>query len=310
MKTIREMFESWQRNLVAAAFAVALISLAFFWGLSQLTIVFLVSFASFLAFSVMSYRKRRMWYSWDRVESAQLDEWSYIKNVLMLKRDYPLCGKPVWLIDWEGRPAILLLFATPVMALLICAMLLIVVWTIFIIIAEIYGSCLWTVGETDVPFCLSIVNDVVEDSVHPPGIAIPVAALVAATVAGIGVFLQVRQSTRSANRQKWIISIRKLMSSLIAGIPSSKWRLALARTRYRSQYVELALYLNPSENVHRAFLYALAVMYEAQEWQSCPNDKLKCFTRDSQCFASRVQGITRLANVLLKKEWEQVKRLT
>ena len=278
--------------------------------LAVLLVVGSTGVAAFLAFVSITSKSRLRWYDWhhvpsepransekchnsnscgDKANSCEDEEWCYIKRVLDLKAD-PLgndSSKSNWHVDWMWKRAAWRLGST--------------LLAVLVVLVSIFTS------ESDL--CAAVAK-----AVTVP-VAAAVTAAVTAAVAGVGIFLQVRQNTRSANRQKWINSIRKIMASLIDGIPncnSSCWERRRAWREHSRQYSELELYLNPSEKVHRAFLHMIAVMYGIKDRQDCQCKKyLKCFHRPNKCkkFARRVRGITQLSNVLLKKEWEQVKKL-
>ena len=82
----------------------------------------------------------------------------------------------------------------------------------------------------------------------------------------------------------------------------------------------LELYLNPKERVHRGFLAILRFMYgfptsdtdrEARRELCMPNSRFEHSVIDADGRLKDWQGwrlkAVRLANVLLKREWEQVK---
>ena len=259
---------------------------------------------------VMSYRPSGKWYDWRDAYSKE--EWKYIKEVLMLERDalvHPkkppsLCS--VWFKD-DGL-SLLILFLSILVAVLVFAC------------RCFNDTCRCFNDKGIIEWLLSWVPtiDVSNSGAHYVAL---VAALIAATATVITVFLTVRQNTRSTNREAWNNSVRKLMACLIAGVPRNCAELADSRKKYQLQYFKLALHLNPSEKAHRGLLYAVAVMYGAEkDWlardcpcrdaRDCPCRELASFNRPERCLERRVQGITRLSNVVFKTEWEQVKRLT
>ena len=247
------------------------------------------SLALLLLLYATSYRSSGKWYDW---QDADLDEWKYIKEILMLERDAltPPQKPPSWHSVWFKDGLGLLIF-------------------VLVVSVFMYRCCN---DEQSVIGCLlSWAPDSLVSA--DKDAALVLAALIAATATVITIFMTVRQNTRSANRQAWINSIKKLMASLIAGVPRNRAKLACARKRHQRQYFKLVLHLNPSERAHRGLLYAVAVMYGAEnDWLAgdCPSRDLASFDRRKECLERRVQGIARLSNVVLKMEWEQVKRLT
>lgn len=139
----------------------------------------------------------------------------------------------------------------------------------------------------------------------------------------IGLFYQIRLRARSANRQEWINSIRKDIGLLLQSLPppnSSVRNVEWTASKVLTHYTRLELYLNPSERVHRAFLAIILLMYGASSSSSdeevrkelrLPNARFDHNNLDEMCNARdwcelRMKAV-RLANVLLKREWEQVK---
>ena len=268
---------------------------------------------------VASYRREGKWYDWKDARSEIDDEWKYIKDILM-----PTCAQANQCADsdkqqqqkegrghyvdaldrpkppWKGKnyPGMLIL----------CVVLVIVV------LYSLYLLC-WSDKQSVIDLLLSwrpkqdgtavLTND------NGAVLGAVLVALTTAAAAVMTIFMTVRQNTRSVNRQAWINSIRELMAGLIADMPYD-CDLEGACDEHRRRYFKLALYLNPSETAHQGFLYAIAVMYGAEnDWwaRDCPRE-LKCLTRCGACLAYRRQRLTLLSNVILKIEWEQVKKLT
>ena len=249
---------------------------------------------------VTSYRRGGKWYDW---KDADLDdEWKYIKEILMLERDAlappqkPPSWHSVWCKDGLGQ----LIFWVAVIS-----------FTCRCCIDE-HSAIDWLLGWiTEAPSAGE--KETQSAGEKDSNVPVVLAALIAATATVIAIFLTVRQNTRSTNREAWNDTVRKLVAGLIAGVPRSCVELADARKRRQRQYFKLALYLNPSEKAHRGLLYAVAVMYGAEkDWlaRGCPYSELVSFNRDRGSLERRVQGITRLSNVVFKTEWEKVKRLT
>ena len=160
------------------------------------------------------------------------------------------------------------------------------------------------------------------------GLAVAGAATVIAAM--ITVFYQIRIQARSKNRQNWIISIRKEIAILMVNFPTcdaSQREIDIAQRKTRANLTRLSLYLNPDERVHRGFLAIVRFMYriDGLKEDEMPRKKLSlpesplqeqqknCEPQDicSQQEAwSTWNSITmRLANILLRREWEQVKHV-
>ena len=118
---------------------------------------------------------------------------------------------------------------------------------------------------------------------------------------------QLLVKVRSENRQKWMHSVRTLIAILIANIPDSPWgECRENKSKLQNYYTQLELYLNPMEKINLALLYLIDrayggrfgndnVFYKALEIKSA-------YFRDNER-----RGMIRLANVLLKREWERIK---
>ena len=307
------------RRIACLLFAgVVLIDLRIYLGIEYLGIekelpfVVFSSLVLLLLLYATSYRSSGKWYDW---KDADLDEWKYIKEILMLEREVldPLRKPPSWHSVWCKDELGQLIF-----------------W-----VAVISFMCRWGIDKpSPIDWLLGWVTEALNAGEEAPlnagekettsagkkdsngsygYVPVVLAALIAATATVIAIFLTVRQNTRSTNREAWNDTVRKLVASLIAGVPRSYVELADARKRHQLQYFKLALYLNPSEKAHRGLLYAVAVMYGAEkDWlaRGCPDSELVSFNRDRGSLERRVQGITRLSNVVFKTEWERVKRLT
>ena len=143
---------------------------------------------------------------------------------------------------------------------------------------------------------------------------------------------QVRLRARSANRQEWINAMRAQISVLIDSFPPpSESRRSIEETniKIKQHFMKLELYLNPSEKVHRAFVEVLRFMYGFQcSERMSPDNSRKLCIRKQLCIPESRLGwakigedcaeaewkswqlrAVRLANVLLKREWEQVKHV-
>lgn len=144
----------------------------------------------------------------------------------------------------------------------------------------------------------------------------------AVIVAGGGVFLSAfglfykgRISTRAVNRQAWINELRAEINQIIADIPfwnALPEKRLLALKKLNKRHTKIELYLNPSERVHRTFMTLVRFMYDAHDVEV--DRKIRCILglpdkapRNEEEWKHRKSQIIRLANVLLKREWEQVK---
>lgn len=139
------------------------------------------------------------------------------------------------------------------------------------------------------------------------------------------IFYNVRLKSRAENRQAWINSIRTESSALIAAFPppqASDRMIDAAFLEIQHHLTKLELYLNPRERVHRSFMAVIRFMYgferidvdkEAGEQLCIP--KTRYPWRNQNAASARDEWLEwrtksiRLANVLLKREWEQVKHI-
>lgn len=82
-----------------------------------------------------------------------------------------------------------------------------------------------------------------------------------------------------------------------------------------TRHAKIELYLNPSERVHRAFMSLIRYMYGQTTlaidevvfdklWDGVGN---RPDLKNEECWKNTKSDAIRLANVLLKREWEQVK---
>lgn len=135
-------------------------------------------------------------------------------------------------------------------------------------------------------------------------------------VTTFGIFYRGRLQARAQNRQAWINSLRDQINLLFARMPgplATPDRLIEAFEDYQRIHTSLELFLNPSERVHRGFmavarhLYGiqdLAVDDEARQALDIPLGIPLLGIAGWNMWKSRA---IRLANVLLKREWELVK---
>ena len=146
------------------------------------------------------------------------------------------------------------------------------------------------------------------------------------------IFYNIRLKSRAENRQAWINSIRTEISALIAAFPppqASDRMIDAAFLEIQQNLTKLELYLNPSERVHRGFMAVVRFMYgfegidvdeEAGKQLRIPKTRRPRRNQDTESArqdteSARVEWLKwktksiRLANVLLKREWEQVKHI-
>ena len=127
-------------------------------------------------------------------------------------------------------------------------------------------------------------------------------------VAGFSIFYQGRLKARSENRHAWITSIRKEIADLVANFPNTTGKCE----KGESSLTRLELSLNPNERIHRALLAILRSMYGLEDngLDRVPRCKLclpgNLLTDEAVQQEWKVR-VTRLATVLLKREWERVK---
>jgi hypothetical protein len=126
-----------------------------------------------------------------------------------------------------------------------------------------------------------------------------------------------RLKARSENRQRWIDQIRETLSALIANIPlpsdfpNERDRKAKV---YLEQHGKLELLLNPSEKDHRALMALIRHIYghDRVPIDDIPRKELGFATLSPSNPADRTalkSQMIRLSNVVLKREWERVKRI-
>ena len=153
------------------------------------------------------------------------------------------------------------------------------------------------------------------------------ATLIAAIIT---VIYQIRLQARSKNRQNWINSIREEMTVLMTNFPTydaSESEIEKAQQDTRANFTRLSLNLNPVERVHRGFLTIVRYMYriDGLKEDETPRKKLglpesslheqqiNCEPQDirsqQEAWSTWNSRTMRLANILLKREWEQVKHV-
>lgn len=136
--------------------------------------------------------------------------------------------------------------------------------------------------------------------------------------------IQLRAKVRSDNRQNWIAALRKPLAEMIQLIPVHGGEFVeahrkLNREKFVSNNFELELYLNPSEKTHRSLIAMIHKAYWDTPYQRPYNpieiDRIvleclgkKALLTDEAKRAVLKSEIIRLSNVVLKREWELVKR--
>ena len=134
------------------------------------------------------------------------------------------------------------------------------------------------------------------------------------------IFYHGRLKVRAENRQVWINSIRKEISTLITNLPSHDADCSgidLVNYKCRCCLSRLDFFLNPHERVHRGFMAIVRLMCCANDdyfdkeilSQLGNNNKLLSRPKTYTEWKKLRSYAIRLATVLLKREWEQVKHV-
>lgn len=216
-----------------------------------------------------------------------------------------------------------------------CKLFLFDSFCLFSLLLIVFGSLIfifyWTLSD-DV-FCWPVLNECFHSkkTSQPGNLDLAVAIVTgAATLIGtlITVFYHIRLQARSKNRQNWINSIREEMTVLMTKFPTwdaSESEIEIAQQETRANITRLSLSLNPSERVHRGFLAIVRYMYriDGLKEDETPRKKLglpesplneqqiNCEPQDiciqQEAWSTWNLKTMRLANILLKREWEQVK---
>lgn len=182
-----------------------------------------------------------------------------------------------------------------------------------VLLVPVLALAVWKIGEW-ISFRGAIV------SVEKMASMATVIGAASVFVAVFGIFYQGRVKSRSENRQKWINDLREEMNVVIAGIPhwsvhKSVQCLESNQDTLEMRHAKIELYLNPSERVHRAFMALVRYMYgmpalkvdEEVFNQLWPDACIRPNMQDQTDWDEVKSDVIRLANVLLKREWEQVK---
>ena len=108
------------------------------------------------------------------------------------------------------------------------------------------------------------------------------------------------------------------MSVLLTNFPTydaSESEIEIAQQEIRANITRLSLYLNPAERVHRGFLAIVRYMYriDGLKEDETPRKKLGLpespLHEQQEAWSTWNSKTMRLANILLKREWEQVKHV-
>ena len=193
-----------------------------------------------------------------------------------------------------------------------------------------FGSLIFVFHWTlpDDAFCSPVLNEFlcsIEIS-RAGNLGLTVAGAATLIAAVITVFYQIRIQARSKNRQNWINSIREEMTVLMSNFPTcdaSEREIETAQQKTRVNITRLSLSLNPSECVHRGFLAIIRFMYriDGLEEDQKARDELQmdvnifqgthhdCPEQRKRLWSAWNSKAMRLANILLKREWVQVKHV-
>ena len=134
-------------------------------------------------------------------------------------------------------------------------------------------------------------------------------------VTAIGIFFNSRISSRTVNRQAWINELRQEMNGVIGNIPSfnaNSFQVTQAVQHLNGRHTLIELYLNPSEPIHRAFMALVRHMYQQYD-VAIDQDVRAGLSLVNQHppnideWRELKSKVIRIGNVLLKREWEQVK---
>lgn len=139
----------------------------------------------------------------------------------------------------------------------------------------------------------------------------------AAIGAVIAAFYQIRLKARAQNRADWIHSVRQELTFLLSNIPACDTGTIgymKARHQTKENMVRLELLLNPDERVHRSCLAVIRFMYRI-DGVTADEEARENLGMTTSPYRSSLEGwnhwnakAVKLAQILLKREWEQVKR--
>ena len=163
--------------------------------------------------------------------------------------------------------------------------------------------------------CLAVVNAANLELGN--GIGTGVLALIGVVLT---IFYQIRLTARTKNRKEWIKDIRAEMSFLISKFPEcsepecSETNKAELCPKVKEHITNLELLLNPSERVHRIFLgvvyykYGMKMIGEGNTESCNLIEEMDCSATPAKSKCDKTTKIAMaLGNILLKREWENVK---
>jgi len=171
--------------------------------------------------------------------------------------------------------------------------------------------CVWELGRRGLG---ALTKDFSRDNLEVATLLVGFLGLVGAATKAT---YEWRLRARSENRQKWINEIREALSSLIANIPASSDDHARREQKvktYLEVHGKLELLMNPSEKDHRALMALIRHIYgyDNVPIDDVPRSELGIAGLSMEHRADRIalkSHVIRLSNVVLKREWERVKRI-
>ena len=146
------------------------------------------------------------------------------------------------------------------------------------------------------------------------------AGLAALAGTAIAVFYNVRLTARANNRQLWINSVREHLGALIGNVAPQSGIDGEHPKKWETELTMLELLLNPSERVHRGVVAIVRLMHGIHDHPTdrkvfvelglatAPGQQVPGDRKVAQKYRRKLKiKATRLANVLLRREWDQVK---
>lgn len=248
-------------------------------------------------FWIVRYRAR-WWYNPPKGKNYKRDEkkeWKFIKNVLLLKK--------------QNDPLIVSKSMRKGSKLISCIIL-------SVLLIALFSAAFYIKQFIDETISLSI-NEKLEPFFVPFAIIV---SFLGAVMVAIGKFFTIRVKGRASSRQDWIKDVRAILAELTSSMPisdSDHDMRQCQRSKNEHKFRELELHLNPSEKMHRSLLYAIRLAYGA-DWLNDDEDdeddevEKNLRLRNSDDWRDgklRRAGIIRLSQVVLKREWEQTKKL-
>ena len=152
------------------------------------------------------------------------------------------------------------------------------------------------------------------DGVTAWALPVGVLALIGTVVT---VFYQVRLTARTDNRKEWVGEIRGKMTDVIALSDRENGSAAGRKRTAREKITELELFLNPSEPLHRTFLALVRALHGIKDDfdEDVKSGMPVIFPKDQETGHPKPVSAEiwkarciRISNVILKSEWERVKR--